>query len=250
MIEEPFARGPSPIHRTNPGLRIILAAIYSFSVALIHHIGALTLALLFAAGLTLLARLPLRPLLKRLGVIGALLVITWLLVPLTHGGDPMARLGVLAISRSGVALCLQVTLKAITIVLVFMALVASMSIATLGHTLNRLGMPSKLVQLLLMAYRYIVVIEQEYLRLYRAAKMRNFQPAGNLHTYRTYAYMVGMIFVRASERAERVHGAMKCRGFDGRFHSLTCYPPTQWNRGLAGAMALCNLLLIGLELAG
>ena len=34
------------------------------------------------------------------------------------------------------------------------------------------------------------------------------------------AYLVGMLFVRASERAERVYMAMVCRGFSGKFYSL------------------------------
>jgi cobalt/nickel transport system permease protein len=107
-----------------------------------------------------------------------------------------------------------------------------------------------MVQLLLLAYRYIFVIEQEYQRLYRAAKMRNFRPASNLHTYRTYAYLVGMLFVRASERARRVHLAMKCRGFTGRFHSLAHYPPTRWNAVLATAVCGMSLILIAMEISG
>jgi cobalt/nickel transport system permease protein len=104
--------------------------------------------------------------------------------------------------------------------------------------------------LLLLAYRYIFVIEQEYQRLYRAAKMRNFRPASNLHTYRTYAYLVGMLFVRASERARRVHLAMKCRGFTGRFHSLAHFAPTHWNTILATAVCCMSLILIAVEMAG
>ena len=131
MIQEPFAQGPSPIHRSYPGVRIVLAAIFSFSVALMHCFDALILALLFSLALAFLARLPARPLLKRLGAAGAVLLLIWLLVPLTHGGDPMARVGILTVSRSGAVLCLQITLKAFTILLVFISLVATMSIATL-----------------------------------------------------------------------------------------------------------------------
>ncbi len=250
MIQEPFAQGTTPIHGTSPGVRIVLATVFSFTVALMHRPGALGAALIASAVLVALARLPAKPLFKRLGAAGALLALVWILVPLTQGGEPLVRLGVLTIGRSGVALCLQITLKTLTILLVFMALVATMPIATLGHTLNRLRVPAKLVQLLLLAYRYIFVIEQEYQRLFRAAKMRNFRPRSNLHTYRTYAYLVGMLFVRASERAERVHRAMICRGFHGRFHSLAEYPATPWNGGLAAAMGLLTLLLIGLELRG
>jgi cobalt/nickel transport system permease protein len=80
--------------------------------------------------------------------------------------------------------------------------------------------PEKIVHLLLMTYRYVFVIEQEYLRLLRAAKIRGFQPGTNRSTYRTYSNIIGMLFVRAAARAERVHQAMLCRGFKGKFYSL------------------------------
>jgi cobalt/nickel transport system permease protein len=105
-------------------------------------------------------------------------------------------------------------------VLAFIALVATQPIATVGQALGSLKVPNKLVQLLLLTYRYVFVIELEYRRLSRAATMRGFLPGTNLHTYKTYAYMVGILFVRAGLRAQRVHQAMRCRGFDGRFHTL------------------------------
>ena len=250
MIQEPFANGFSPIHRTNPVLRVALATLFSFSVAVMHDLAALAAALGVAVTLTLLVRLPSGPLIKRLGAAAGLLLLVWVVVPATYGGAAMAHLGPLQISRAGTFLCLEITFKALTILLAFIALVATMDTATLGHTLNRIGIPEKLVLLLLLAYRYIFVIEQEYQRLYRAARIRNFNPGTNLHTYRTYAYLMGMLFVRASERAGRVHHAMKCRGFSGRFHTLAEYAPTAWNRGLAAGMIMANLLIIGLEILG
>jgi hypothetical protein len=56
----------------------------------------------------------------------------------------------------------------------FMALLATMTVDTLGHTLNRLRLPDKMVHMLLITYRYLFVIEQEYQRLVRAMKIRNF----------------------------------------------------------------------------
>ncbi len=247
MISEPFAEGNSAIHRTSPGLRVVLATAYSFSIALMSDLPALVLALVFSVALVCLAQLPAKALAKRLGAAGGLLLMVWILVPLTYAGNPLAMLGPLTISRAGVLLCLRITCKTLAILMAFTALVATMRTATLGHSLHGLGMPAKLVQLLLLAYRYIFVIEQEYQRLYRAAKIRNFKPGSNLHTYRTYAYLVGMLFVRASERAVRVHQAMRCRGFNGRFHALTTYPATAWNGVLVMGMGSANILLVALE---
>jgi cobalt/nickel transport system permease protein len=93
----------------------------------------------------------------------------------------------------------------------------------------------------------LFVIEQEYQRLVRAIKIRNFRPKTNLHSYRTYAYLVGMLFVRASERARRVHGAMICRGFHGRFYSLRQFSPHFCNPVFSIITALALILLVTLE---
>jgi cobalt/nickel transport system permease protein len=250
MIQETFARGDSLIHRSEPALRIVLATGYCFVLAVMHNLVALGTALLFSSVLAATARLPIKALATRLAAAAGFLALVWVLLPLTYGGAPMATAGPLSVSKAGVMLCLQITIKSMAILIAFTALVTTMPTATLGHTLYKLRVPDKLIQLLLLAYRYIFVIEQEYQRLHRAAKMRNFKPASNLHTYRTYAYLVGMLFVRASERARRVHLAMKCRGFTGRFHSLAHYGPTRWNAILASAVCGISLMLIVMEISG
>ena len=54
------------------------------------------------------------------------------------------------------------------------------------------------------------------MKLRTAMKARGFRPANTLHTYRTFGYLIGMMLVRSMERSERILGAMKCRGFNGR----------------------------------
>ena len=250
MIEETFAAGTSVVHRTLPGLRLILAAGYSFTVALMDNLTALVWAVLFSIGLAALSQLPAKALAKRLTAAAGFLVLIWVMLPLTYAGPSIARFGPLAISDPGITLCLQISCKVLAILIAFTALVATMSVSTLGHTLHRFGISAKLIQLLLLAYRYIFVIQQEYRRLLRAAKIRNFQPGTNLHTYRTYAYLVGMLFVHASERARRVHLAMKCRGFKGRFYSLEHFSPTVWNVLLGIAVGAMCLLLIFMQVFG
>jgi cobalt/nickel transport system permease protein len=150
------------------------------------------------------------------------------------------------ITRPGVMLSAQITLKTIALMLAFMALVATMTVDTLGHSLNRLRLPDKMIHMLLITYRYLFVLEQEYQRLVRAMKIRNFHPKTNLHSYRTYAYLVGMLFVRASERARRVHSAMICRGFSGRFFSLREFEPHRVNPvfclGTVSSLLLLSIL--------
>ncbi len=237
-MQEIFATGQSVIHRTDPRVRVISATIYSFALALADYIPALVFGLCFSITLALAASLPAKPLLKRLTAAGGFLLLIWLVLPVTYAGDPWVRIGPMTISHQGINMCILITLKTMAILIELTALVATIPLSTLGHTLYKLKTPAKLVQLMLLAYRYTFVIEQEYQRLLRAAKMRNFRPATNLHTYKTYAYLLGMLFVRASERAQRVHQAMKCRGFSGRFYTLNSYRATSWNGLLAVAMGV------------
>ena len=223
MTFEPFAIGHSVLHRLDPRCRLVTAAIFSAIVAVLDHFQALILALVVALALVAAARLPWRPLIVRLGRAGAFVLMLWIVLPLTQNGTELFRIGPLAIQDAGVALAGAISLKTGAILLAFIALVATMPVATLGHTLDRLGMTPKLTFLLLMCYRYLFVLEQEYLRLVRAARIRGFRAGTNRHTYRTYAYLVGMLFVRAADRAERVHQAMRCRGFNGRFHSIQTF---------------------------
>ena len=167
----------------------------------------------------------------------------WLVLPFTFKGETLTRIGSFAIYRPGVILAAQITLKSNAILLAFIALIATMSFSTLGHAMYRLRVPEKMVYLLLMTYRYIFVIEEEYLRLMRAAKIRGFRPGTNLNTYRTFSFVIGMLFVRSAARAERVHQAMLCRGFKGKFYSLQ-----EFQTGMAGGLfsIIMTVLIIGL----
>lgn len=220
MISEPFATGNSVIHQLDPRIRVGLTTLYAFVVALSSQFSVLFVALVLSLILIVISQVGIKEVFKRILWVNALIFLLWLLLPFTFKGDVLTHIGSFAIYRPGVVLAAQITIKSNAILLAFIALIATMSFATLGHALYRMRVPEKIVHLLLMTYRYIFVIEQEYLRLIRAAKIRGFRPGTNTNTYRTYSYVIGMLFVRAAARAERVHQAMLCRGFKGKFYSL------------------------------
>lgn len=246
MIREPFAIGASPLHRLDPRVKILLATGYSFLVAVLYGFPALAAALLASTGLAALGRLNGLEVLRRLLPANGLILLLWAVLPFTFPGEPIGRLGPLAPTMEGLRFCAQITLKSNAILLTFLALLATSPIATLGYALHRLRVPAKMVLLLLMTYRYLFVLEQEYQRLSRAMQMRGFRPRTSLHTYRSYAYLVGMLFVRASARADRVHQAMLCRGFDGRFRTLKTFrlDGRDWVWPLGGAAVMAGLALL------
>jgi len=247
MIDGSFADGRSWVHRIDPRLRIVVAVVFACVIAVAYNFSTLITALILSVFMVASARLDVRQVVRRLAAPALFLLLLWAVLPWSSQGDIWAKLGPLMFTRPGVTLCAQISLKTVSLVLLFLALVATMTVDTLGHTLNRLRLPDKLVHLLLITYRYLFVIEQEYQRLLRAMKIRNFHPKTNLHSYRTYAYLVGMLFVRASERARRVHSAMICRGFNGRFVSLRSFAPHPANALFSVGAACCLAMLTVLE---
>mgnify|MGYP006302883359 FL=1 len=227
MIQEAFAAGNSPVHRMDPRLKIISCVAFSFQVALSMAFLTLISALLAALALLAMARLDFVLVMKRLLLINGFILLFWLVLPVTFPGQSIYSLGPLTVTREGVLLSARITLKSNAIMIAFISLLGTSSLAAIGHAMSSLKVPDKLVHLFLLTYRYLFVIEQEYHRLIRAARVRSFRPGTSLHTYKTYAYLIGMLFVRASARAERVYQAMLCRGFKRKFYSLQAFSFTR-----------------------
>ena len=60
-------------------------------------------------------------------------------------------------------------------------------------------------------------------RLRVALRVRGYRNRATRHSYRTIGHVAGTLLVRSHERGERVSQAMRCRGFDGGFRSLTTF---------------------------
>ena len=68
------------------------------------------------------------------------------------------------------------------------------------------------VTVLALMYRYLFVLIDELERMQRARASRLFQ-RNNLQLWRMLSTMIGQLFIRSSERAERIYAAMCARGW-------------------------------------
>lgn len=220
MFDEPFAHGRSLVHGLDPRVRLAMAAFFSVCVALLEEPIAAGSALIPALAILSLSTPPLGLLCKRVALVNIFILFLWLTVPLTMPGTPFLTLGPLTASREGIALVQLATVKSNAILLTFLALVTTMDSPTMGHALDRLGVPSKLVFLFLFTYRYLHVIADEWQRLVTAARLRGFTPRTGMHTYRTIGNLLAMVLVNSFDRSSRVYQAMVLRGFQGRFVSV------------------------------
>lgn len=220
MFEE-LSNGDSFIRHLDPRVKIAVVFLFSIVVATARQFQVLTAALALGVFIVLMTQIPFMELGRRLIPVNLLVLFLWLFLPFTFTGEPLFFMGPLAVTREGVLYAAGISLKSNAMMLMLIALVASTPISTLGHALRALGIPPKIVHLFFFTYRYIHVMHREYVRLKNSMKMRGFIPGNSLHTYKTLAYMVGMLLIRSFDRAQRVYNAMLCRGFNGNLYSLS-----------------------------
>lgn len=247
MIEEQFAIGESFVHNLDARVKIIVAILFSVVVAASKNFAALLPALSVSLFLIVLAKLSMRNVFYRLLIVNGLIVFLWLFLPFTYEGEVWFTVGPLVGTKEGVLYAGQITLKCNAILLALVALLTTTPIFTLGHAMSQLRIPDKVTHLFLFTYRYIHVIFQEYQRLLNAMRIRGFVPHTNMHTYRSYAYLVGMLLVRSYDRAERIHKAMLCRGFTGQYYTLSRLSIKTGDICYATAMLAAILVLVMLE---
>ena len=68
--------------------------------------------------------------------------------------------------------------------------------------MEALRLPGKFCQVIFFSLRYFQVIYREYRRLSEAMTARAFVPRTNLHTFKTYGYLISMLLVRSVVQEE------------------------------------------------
>jgi cobalt/nickel transport system permease protein len=217
MHLEEFAEGNSFFHRLDPRVKFITAIPYIFVIAVMQGTKGPFLALMISLLMAALSRLSLKKLIGRLIVVNTFILLLWIFLPFSYPGDTVFYIGSLKATREGFIYALSITLKANAIVLATIAILGTSEVFSLAHALVHLKVPNKLIHLFFFFYRYISVLHEEYTRLRNAMLIRCFRPKTDMHTYKTYAYLVGMLIVKSYDRSQKIYNAMLCRGFMGKF---------------------------------
>ena len=215
-IEQTFAFS-SPLHSLDPRTRLLGVIVFSVVVAMLETADALLFSLGLSVFFVAISQVSPRILIRRMLAFNLFIAFLWIFIPWGIPGEKVLEAGPFIVSRQGIHYMIALTLRSNAIMLALVAFMASTSITSMTHAMTALMVPDKITYLFFLTYRYIGDINSEYTRLVNAMKVRCFRPASNLHTYRSYAYLVGMLLVNSFERAQRIRSAMLCRGFNGRF---------------------------------
>jgi len=149
-------------------------------------------------------RLSVRSVLLRVGAVLPVLAMIALAVPLSRG------------FAAGWDLAGQIMIRAVLALGCAVVLASTTPFPALLNALAWFRLPATFLSILTLMHRYLFVLLEELRRMRRAKQARTCHP-----DWRTdlviMANCVGILFVRAFERAERVYAAMCARGWQGRF---------------------------------
>lgn len=212
---ESFADGDSAIHRLNSCAKTFV--VLSFVVAVVsynrYEISGLLPFALFPIAIISQSGLPPLFMIKKILLLLPFVLCTALFNPI-FDREILLQFGSISVSAGWVSFLSILIRSALTIGSAFI-LLGTTGFSGICHALRKIGLPAVFTTQLLFLHRYIFVLAEESARASLARELRSCGERGQ--GIASYGNLVGHLLLRTFGRAERVHGAMLARGFNGEF---------------------------------
>ena len=206
------------VHRLDSRVKVVATMLFIVTVISFSKYEVLPLVpfVLYPVLLLALGDLPVGFIMKKVVIVSPFAVFVGILNPLFDRGTAMVLFGV-PISAGWISFC-AILLKFLLTISAALILIATTSFPGVCQALRRLGVPTLFVSQLLFLYRYLFVLMEETMRIIRARDLRSFGKRGLEAS--AAARIIGTLFLRTVERAERIYLAMLSRGFRGEIPLL------------------------------
>ena len=213
-----LATGDTPLHHLDPRAKLITTLVFIVAVVSFgkYELSAMIPFFIFPLVQIAYGDLPLTYLLRKVTIVAPFAIFIGIFNPLLDR-EILFRLGSIGISGGWVSY-LSILMRFTLTVMAALTLIALTGFNTVCLALEKLAVPRPFVVQLLFLYRYIFVLTDEAARLMRARSLRVFESRGM--GFKPFASMVGHLLLRTLDRAQRVHLAMCCRGFEGHIPIL------------------------------
>jgi cobalt/nickel transport system permease protein len=215
----------SLIHHLDPRIKIISFGVFVILIVMTGPASWLVFALYGAllSGLVLLSKVPVGYIFRRSLVVIPFVIMITLFIPFMKPGTTAGAYSLgplsLSVTYEGLLIFWTVLIKAWFSLLCMILLTSTTSFPDLLKSLEKLKFPALMTMILSFMYRYAFVMEDEFMQMRQAKESRSVNREGWLN-FRATANMIGVLFIRAYERAETVYLAMCSRGFNGHIRTL------------------------------
>lgn len=201
------------VHRLDPRIKVVATMLFVVTVTSFskYEVQALVPFLLFPVVLLALGDLPVGFLLRKVLLVSPFAAFVGIFNPVLDTRTALVLFGV-PLSAGWISFA-SIMLKFLLAISAALILIATTSFPGVCQALRRMGVPALFVSQLLFLYRYLFILLEETMRMVRARDLRSF--GGRGMEARVAVRIIGALFLRAMERAERIYQAMLARGFSG-----------------------------------
>lgn len=237
---EQLAGNDTAVHRLHPAAKLITTLVYIVTVVSFDRFRFRELIpfLFYPAILLSLSETPWGLALRRVALALPFVLLAGL-SNILFDRETVLRIGSLALT-SGVVSCASVLLRTFLTVLALVLLMAVTQVADLTATLRRAHIPEMIIMLFEMTYRYIGVLLEEASSMYTAYQVRHRKAKGL--ELRHMGSFVGSLMLRSFDRADRIYGAMKCRGYG---QGGSCAAQRRWRTAdIVYTAAVCGACML------
>ncbi len=245
-----FANRSTAAHRLDPAAKTVALLAVVLAVVLVtrDRFRPLAPVAVALAVYHAVSRTPLRYTLRRLAVVSPFAVVLVVLFPFFEPGETLWRWPVggaeIVVTREGLVRAGHLLAKFLLCSWATLLLLATTRFHDLLQGLARLRVPPVFVTQLAVLYRYLWVLMDEgmHMRMARAARDARLGP-WRLR-WRSRAGVVGILFLRSWDRAERIYRAMAARGFDGTLHAPRRGRARLADWGFAAGVLVASIALV------
>ncbi len=213
-----LAGGDSRLHRLDPRAKLVTTLVFIVAVVSFdkYALSALIPFFLFPMVLIAASGLPVRYLIKKVMIVTPFALLIGIFNPLLDR-EIVIQIGSIPISGGWVSF-FSILIRFALTVTAALVLIALTGFNAVCMALEKLGTPRPFVVQLLFLYRYLFVLTEEAVRMVRARSLRSFRSGAM--GFAAFASLIGHLLLRTLDRAQRVHLAMCCRGFDGHIRMI------------------------------
>ncbi len=199
-----LASGNSPMHKLHPLVKLIVTIAYIYCVVSFskYNLTGLFIMLIYPVLAFNIAGIKISTCFYKLRLVLPLVLMVGIFNPLIDG-------------KAGVTSMITLMMKGTFSLMASFIMVATTPIDGLCAALRKIHVPSILVTLLLLTYRYISVLIREVAIMTDAYKLR--APKQKGIAFNAWGSFLGQLLLRSMDKASELYNSMQLRAFKGEF---------------------------------
>ncbi|UOE92034.1 cobalt ECF transporter T component CbiQ [Alkalihalobacillus sp. LMS39] len=218
--------------------KLVTGLIFIFGVISLQQLFIVGLSFLFSFFLALFLRIPFVTLCKRYLIITPFLLLMTVPLFFTTGNIT---------PHDNIIFAFTIIVKAFTSMTMITLILETQTLEQFMNSLAHLKIPSVLITVLILSYRYVFLFLDDIQKMQLAARSRFFSGGIRLKSLKTYGQLTGSLLTKSIDRSDHVYEAMASRSFNGKLHVRTCATLKKTDILKGAVLILFLIVLFGLE---